>query len=104
MTPWKRKYRRAKRNPLRLLSKQSHRLYGKGYLAFLEEKELITRNTFYDKVRRRTLPNATAATISKLLEVSSGQWYAGEKSTGSPDKEINLENDIDFSELDELLP
>jgi len=80
MTPWERKYRKAKRaNPLRILSRQAHILYGKGYIQVLEERNLISRNTFYDKVKRRTLSNKTAEAISELLQVDSEKWYAGEK-------------------------
>ena len=100
MTPWKKKYRPAKRTPFKILSKQSHRLYGRGFLAVMEEHKIITRNTFYDKAHRRTLPDKIAAQISKLFQVDSDRWYAGAKSKEPPIPEAT--SIISEEELNEI--
>jgi hypothetical protein len=103
MTPWQRKYRKAKRKPLQLLSRQSHRLYGEGYLNFLERRGLISRNTFYSKVKRRTLSNAVAKRISHIMKVEVSQWYEGNKEAEQESRAAEMKKRIDFSEIDKLL-
>ena len=96
------KYRRAKRiSPLLLLQRQSRKLYGIGYLKYLEQENIIiSRNSFYARYRNRTLPNSVADSISKALNVDSDSWYTGCK---IPDRVIEEHLNLNFDALDELL-
>jgi len=94
------KYRRAKRrSPLLLLQRQSRKLYGIGYLKYLEQENIITsRNSFYARYRNRTLPDSVADSISKALDVESESWYSGCKVSDRVIKEH-----LEFDVLNQLL-
>ncbi len=116
-----RKYRPAKRKPrTRILEKQSIKLFRKGYMEHLEALGIAHRNTFYGKLKRRTLSNEVADKISAIFMVKTIDWYDGFKTLKEHIKVAkttarafrgNKKNKfladeigkMDFGDLDELL-
>lgn len=73
------KRRKAKRYPLtRFLNINSRKMFGMGYMEYLESIGVANRNTFYGYLKRRTLPDSLAAKISEIFMVETSKWYKGE--------------------------
>jgi len=74
------KFRRALRKPqTHILQRESLKLFKKNYMEYLEELGIAHRNTFYGKLKRRTLSDEIADKISKIFMVETKDWYAGYK-------------------------
>lgn len=109
------KRRKAKRYPpTRFLDINSRKMFGMGYMEYLESIGVANRNTFYGLLKRRTLSNQLADKISEIFMVETFKWYEGEVIRVKPEKiikdpELQSENielteeDFNFNDLDDII-